>query len=235
MSENNAEAKAAFEGENARNYDKTRARLMAVKDALHFCMKHVLATLPVDARILCVGAGTGDELFALADMFPTARFTVVEPSAGMVAVCRDKAAARGVEGRCHFHTGYLDSLEDNGPFDAATAILVSQFCVVYEERVAFFRGIADRLHKGGILVNADLSADLKSAEFQGLWSVWATMLHGADMPPGTAEKFLEAAGRGIAVSTDGEIKALLTESGLEDPVHFFQFLMIHGWFSRKPE
>jgi tRNA (cmo5U34)-methyltransferase len=223
----------AFAGDHAKNYDSARKRMMPIKGALHLCIEAVLADLPKDARFLLVGAGTGDELFALADMFKDATFTVVEPSPDMMAVCREKAEARGVAARCDFHTGFLDSLQDHGPYDAATSILVSQFCVERGDRIQFFREMATRLKPGGTLITADLSADLESENFKQMWPVWAAFQHGADMPAGMAEKFLAAVGTHLAVATEGEMEELLLESGLNAPVRFFQALMIHAWFARR--
>ncbi len=222
----------AFAGDHAKNYDRVRERMMPIKDALHLCMRAVFTAVPEEGRFLLVGAGTGDELHALAAIFPHARFTVVEPSTDMMAVCKEKAEAANIVARCDFHTGFLDSLADKGPYDAATSILVSQFCVERADRVVFFRGIASRLKPGGLLVTADLSAELNSQSFKEMWPVWAAFQHGADMPQGMAEKFLASVGTHLALATEGEMAALLAESGFTDPVRFFQALMIHGWFAR---
>ncbi|WP_417450079.1 class I SAM-dependent methyltransferase [Kordiimonas sp.] len=227
------EVMAAFEGENAKKYDQRRENMAAIKNALHFCMVPILATLPENPNILCVGAGSGDELFALADIFPKAQFTVLEPSADMMAVCRDKAEAKGVVHRCRFHTGYLESLDDMGPFDVATSILVSQFCIRRGERAAFFKQIFTRLKVGGLLINADLSAALDSAEFKSLWPVWTCMLSGTNMLPDNAEKSLEVMKRNVLISPASEVEALLRDSGFETPVQFFQTLLIHGWYAAR--
>ena len=45
-------------------------------------------TLPEDAQILAVGAGTGVEISHLAAVFPKWRFTALDPSGAMLAECR---------------------------------------------------------------------------------------------------------------------------------------------------
>ncbi len=87
------------------------------------------------ARILVVGAGTGAEVRFLAPFFPHWRFTLVDPSAGMLAVCQRPAVAEGFADRCEFHVGHVVSLPC-GPFDAATSVLASHFLTDPIERQA---------------------------------------------------------------------------------------------------
>ena len=82
---------ATFNKENASSYDNQRAKLAPIKDALHLCIRMKLSKLPVDARILCVGVGTGTELIYLAQEFPQWHFTAVEPAPEMLKICRQRA------------------------------------------------------------------------------------------------------------------------------------------------
>lgn len=226
----NQSAAPFFNEPHAAAYDRRWARLAPMGNALHFLAKAVLTELPNDARVLCVGAGTGSELFALAADHPDWRFTAVEPATPMLAVLRRKAAAAGIEPRCEFHEGYLDTLPAGAPFDAATSILVSQFLTDVEDRREFYRDIAARLRPGGILVDAELAttAPLKdSAELLRVWSA----THGSDAPSGAVPP---GWGAGVAVSPPAEIESLIASAGFEKPVLFHQALFIHAWFAFKP-
>jgi tRNA (cmo5U34)-methyltransferase len=92
-----------FDQERAAAYDQDAAKLAPLVEALHFLIRLILADLPADARILCVGAGTGTELINLAQTFPQWHFTAVEPAAPMLDICRQRAEECGIASRCTFH------------------------------------------------------------------------------------------------------------------------------------
>ena len=218
-----------FGAAHAPAYDQRWSRLAPMADSLHFLTGAVLAELPAEARILCVGAGTGAELISLAKTFPAWRFTAVEPSAAMLDVCRRKVEALGLNSRCDFHEGFLETLPSGEPFDGASAILVSHFLTDAEERRAFFRGIARRLKPGGLLVNAEIASSSPLALSGPMIKAWNSA-HGAaapttSPPPGW--------GTDVAVGSPREIEALVASAGFEAPTLFHQALFIHAWFARR--
>ena len=222
-----------FQGKHAASYDKGRSKMAPIRDALHFLMQMLLGELPDNAHVLCVGVGTGAELVPLAQAFPMWRFTAVEPAAGMLDVCRQRAEDSGIASRCTFHEGYLDSLPGSTAFDAATSILVSHFLTEPEKRRAYFESIAGRLVAGGLLVNADLASDMSSAAFESLFEVWLRMLKHSEMPDEEVEKIRSSFGTSVAVVPPDDVESLLASSGFGAPVRFFQTLLIHGWYSRR--
>lgn len=220
----------------AASYDERFAKMGALKDALHLVTGGVLAELPDDARVLCVGAGTGAELLVLARRFPGWRFTAVEPAAAMLEVCRRRAEEEGISERCVFHEGYLDSLpagEGVEKFHAATSILVSQFILDAGERVAFFRGMAERLVPGGVLVNADLSADMASADYTEVLDVWARLMISDVLTPEKVANIRAAYGREVAMTRPEEIVGMMVAGGFERPVAVLQALLIRAWVARR--
>lgn len=230
--------KATFD-QQAASYDQKWARLAAFRDALHLLIGSVLGPLPADARLLCVGAGTGLEIAYLAARFPGWHFTAVEPSAGMLDVLRARARAEGFAERCTCHEGYLDSLPAGEPagegFDAATCLLVSQFILDAPARTAFFRGIATRLRPGGTLVSTDLAGDVSSPAYESLLQVWLRTITGASATPQAVEEMLAAYRRDVAVLPPPRVEALLVAGGFELPVPFYQAGLIHGWYARRGE
>jgi tRNA (cmo5U34)-methyltransferase len=222
-----------FNQSHAAQYDQRFAPLAAMRDALHLILGAILADLPGEARVLCVGAGTGAELLYLAGKFPEWRFTAVEPSAPMLDVCRRKVAERGIETRCVFHQGYLDTLPPSEPFDAATSLLVSQFILAPPDRVGFFREIARRLRPGGILTTADLASDLASTEYQSLLEVWLRLMRATGSPPEKLEALRTAYGRDVAVLPLDQVGTIISSGGFAKPVLFLQTCLIHAWFTQR--
>lgn len=225
------ELKAVFD-QQASGYDKQWARMAPIRDGLHFLLESVFAGLPADARILCVGVGTGAELAYLAQKFPGWRFTALDPSGAMLEVCRQRAEAEGYLSRCYFHEGYLDSLPDEDMHDAATCFLVSQFILAQEDRAEFFREIAKRLKPGGILASSDLTSDIESSAYDALLPVWLNV-----MTPGVPSERLErmrvAYATDVAVLAPKLVASIIESAGFEPPVQFFQAGLIHAWFSTR--
>jgi tRNA (cmo5U34)-methyltransferase len=229
----NQEQAVVFDEERASTYDQRAAKIAPLRDTLHLLTRLILSELPADARILCVGVGTGLELIYLAQEFPQWQFTAIEPASAMLTTCRQKAEECGVASRCTWHEGYLDSLPPSESFDAATCFLVSHFLMRKEERRNLFSQIASRLRPHGFLVSADLASDMSSASYQSLREAWTRMLKYAEYPDEDIEKFLASHGRAVAVLSPREIASIIESSGFDTPVLFLQTLFIHAWYARR--
>lgn len=229
---NQDELKALFDRQAA-NYDAQWAKTRPIRDCLHLLLESAFAELPRIASILCVGVGTGAELAHLARARPGWRFVAVEPSGEMVKVCRERAEREGFADRCVLHEGYLDSLENDTAFDAATCFLVSQFILDRRARANFFREISRRLAPGGILASTDLAADISSPEYDVLLRAWMNMMAASDVSPEGVERLREAYASDVGVLPPREIASIIAAGGFDSPVQFFQAGLIHGWLSKR--
>lgn len=224
--------KAIFDRQ-AGSYDAQWARTVAIQNCLYFLLESLFAGLPVDARILCVGVGTGAELAYLAQKHPAWRFTAVEPSGPMLDVCRQRAGREGFASRCYFHEGYLDSLATAEPHDAATCFLVSQFILDQQERSAFFRAISRKLKPGGILASSDLASDVESSEYELLLRAWMNMMAASDISPEGLARMRNAYANDVGVLAPSRVVSIIEAGGFESPVQFFQAGLIHAWLSTR--
>lgn len=224
------ELRAAF-GRQAAGYDEQWEKMAPIRDGLYLLVESVFAELPVDARVLCVGVGTGAELAHLARRFPGWSFTAVEPSGPMLDLCRQRAEREGYASRCTFHEGYLESLSTDGGHHAATCFLVSQFILDPGGRSDFFRGIANRLRPGGMLASSDLASG--AGDYEALLRVWLTLMAGPDVSAERLERARSAYAKDVAILTPAAVASVIESGGFEPPVQFFQAGVLHAWFSKR--
>lgn len=221
-----------FNSEFSRNYDAYNGRLGEIGDNLHLLISLLLNDLPQQANILCVGVGTGTEILRLALRHPEWRFTGVDPSPDMLAVCAEKLEKAGISSRCQLVEGRLDRLPVSGDFDAALCLLVAHF-ILDAERYGLYDQMASQLRTGGRLVVAEIAGEIDSPAFDEHMAIWARMHEvagqGARDP---AEMKAQLAERLLLLAPE-HTEALIARSGFTPPLRFFQSLLIHGWSARK--
>jgi len=223
----------AVSARQAAGYDQQWARMSPVREGLYFLLGAVFSDLPANARILCVGAGTGIEMAYLARVAPGWSFTSVEPSGPMLDVCRQRARDEGFLSRCQFHEGYLNSLPDSEPHDGATCFLVSQFILEEAARVRFFRDIATRLVPGGTLASSDLASDVGSNVYPSLLRVWIRLMSSTGVPPEVLEKTRAAYAKDVAILPPTQVESLIASAGFSTPIQFYQAGLMHAWYARR--
>lgn len=113
-------------------------------ELLHETAALLTNALGAEARMLVVGAGTGEEVMRLALQHPGWRFVAEDPSAAMLAVAREKLTAAGLADRVEFVVGPIENVPADAPFDAATLILVHHFQPDDGAKLAMMRAIAAR-------------------------------------------------------------------------------------------
>jgi tRNA (cmo5U34)-methyltransferase len=221
-----------FNKEMAEAYDARNSKLAPIADAMHFLIRLVLQRLPARSRILCIGVGTGAEVFSLANAFPEWTFLGLDPSAEMLDVCGERLKQAGMLERCELVQGYVQDLPLGESFDAAVSVLVGHF-VTREVRLSFYRNMASRIRSGGYLVNTEISFDLDSPAFPSMLKDWEQVqtLMGANA---NSLASLPTVLRDVlAVLPPAEVESLLRQSGIAVPVRFFQAFMISGWYGKK--
>lgn len=219
--------------QQAAGYDAQWARMAPIRESLLFLLESVFADLPEDARVLCVGAGTGSEIAHLARRFPRWRFLALDPSQRMIDACRARAERDGYIDRCTFHAGLLETLPGDAAFDGATCFLVSQFLLDTDMRTAFFADIATRLRSGGTLAWADLAWDTGAPDYPAMLALWLRTMSGAGLDDAAIERMRVAYSRDVAVLPPDRVAALVADAGFDPPLRFHQAGMIHGWSARR--
>ena len=221
-----------FNSDASRSYDEKNRRLAPIADGLHFLARLALKDLPQGARALCVGVGTGAEILSLSQACPGWRFTGVDPSAAMLDVCRQRLTDAGVMDRCELVTGTVEDVATGENFDAALSILVGHF-VKADARADFYGAMHARLKPGGMIVNAEISFDLDSAEFPTMLENWKQVQALMGATPDSLATLATTLREKLTVLPPARVEDLLRASGFALPVRFFQAFMIHGWHAVK--
>ncbi len=150
----------------------------------------------------------------------------------MLEYCKERVEKCGFKSRCNFHHGYLDTLPDTEKFHAATSILVSHFIVDSEERILFFKEIAERLLPGGSLVTTDLCSDMSRTTFTNLVNNWRELLRYSGLSNEEVEERINSLGVKISAKSVVDLETILLESRFVEPTLFFQAFLNHAWYSK---
>lgn len=221
-----------FDAARAEVYDDQFPAMRPIMQAAHLLVQTSFTGLPDDARILMAGAGTGAEARFLAARFPGWQFTLIDPSAPMLAVARRHAEAEGFADRCTFHADYVSETPVE-PHDAATSLLVSHFLTEAPARQAFFGDIAARLKPGGRLFNLDLCADRHDPRFTQVMDLWLALMAQSGIGEEMRANYVRMFGSAVAVHGPSELEALIEAAGFTPPAPVYQGLLIRGWAASK--
>lgn len=222
-----------FDKKAAYSYDERNAKLKSINDNLYLLTRLVLAGLPDHATILCVGVGTGREIISLAGIYPNWRFVGVDPSESMLEVCQKNLEKEGVASRCRLIHGYLSDIVRNDGFDAVLCFLVAHFIQNAAARQDLYADMHHMLKNGGYLVNAEISGDVSSPEFNDIIEKWKAMHALAGTTDENLARMVQAMEENLAVLPAHKVDNLLRQAGFPLPVIFFQSLLIQAWYAQK--
>lgn len=220
-----------FTAEVADAYDRRNSGLAPISENLHFLVGLLLADLPAEARVLCVGVGTGAEILSLAKVYPGWSFVGIDPSAEMLAVGRRRLDAAGVLDRCTLLQGYVEDAPDDR-YDAVVSLLVAHF-IQREARAAFYSAIHQRLNPGGLFVSAEISADLDACTFPRMLEDWKRVQFLMGATPEALANLGAMMREVLGIVPPAETEALWKAAGFGDPISFFQAFMIRGWHAKR--
>ena len=211
----------------AATYAERARRSVPGLDHLHAVVDEMLAvSVPGDGRVLVVGAGGGLELTYLAERHGGWTFVGVDPSAPMLELARERMGS--LAGRAALHEGYVADAP-NGPFDAATCLLVLHF-LRRDERLRTLGEIRRRLRRGAPLVTFHHSApdgDARSALFER----YARFTAGPDADPAQIQQSAATLSTQLPIASPEEEEALLLEAGFTDVSTYYAVLTLRGWLA----
>ncbi len=176
--------------------------------------------LPAQARVLVVGAGTGQEILRLARARPDWQFTAADVSPDMLALAQQNFVKAGIADRVQLHAGPLEALNSGHNHDAALLILVAHFVPHDGRKLRLLQEIAERLSPGALLLMADLMAPEDAWE----WRVYKRACMELGLPEDTADAALKGFAEDFHPLNEIESESLLTASGFDLPKTYFRAL-----------
>ena len=217
--------KSAFSSPDAvSGYADRTARLVPGLRDLHRMTGLLLAErVPVDGRVLVLGAGGGLELRAFADWQPGWRFDGVDPSSEMLQQARTTLSA--LASRVQLHEGYIEDAPD-GPFDGATCLLTLHF-LPEEERGRTVRAVHRRLRPGAPFVVAHHSFPTTEQEKDRWLARYAAFSVASGEPPTQAS--ISIMKERLPVLSPDQDVAILHDAGFRDIELFYAGFTFKGW------
>ncbi len=178
---------------------------------------------PAQARMLVLGAGGGLELQVLADAQPDWTFAGVDPSAEMLDLARQTAAAHSA--RIDLYHGYIDTAPA-GPFDGATCLLTLHF-IPRDDRLATLRALHARLKPGAPLVVAHHSIPVQDRT-QWLYR-FAAFAAASGAPMADPAQTVATLGARLPILTPDEDQDLMVQAGFTNVSLFYAAFTFRGW------
>ena len=207
-------------------YAENLVRQVPAVDVLHQLAGLLLRErVPVDGRVLVLGAGGGMELKAFAETNPEWRLLGVDPSLEMLDLATHTLGP--LAARVELLRGYIDDAPDT-LFDGATCLLTLHF-LAREERLHALRELKRRLSPGAPLVIAHHSVPDAVDEKLAWFRRHAAFVASNGVPAADAEATAVAlANRLPTLSPEAEVE-FLQEAGFTKPSLFYAAFTFRGW------
>jgi tRNA (cmo5U34)-methyltransferase len=221
-----------FEDMGGESYDKGNSLFYPININLHFLNALILKDLPKNARILCVGVGTGADIIDLAKTNSEWTFVGLEPAFSMLQKCEEKLKSENLINRCELFQSYLEDFKSTEKFDAVLCLYVMHFIKDMNEKAKMYSAMASHLKKDGYMIITEISADFDSENYKFQLENWKA-LHGL---AGASKEKLESMSKmlqeQLGVISSSETERLIEGNGFGRAVKFFQSFLVCGWYTK---
>lgn len=194
------------------------------------CLRSCLAQT---ADLLVVGAGGGMELVRLGQGNPQWQLLGVDPSEKMLAIAQQKIAQHQLSQRIRLIQGYVQDLPTDTVYDAATSILVMHFIPEEDGKLAFLKGIAQRLKVSAPLILVDVFGTKGSSELEKTLAALHAYWEETGLPADKQKQLLEIFNNAVYPLSEARILALFQQAGFSRVIRFYTGLWVGGWIGFK--
>lgn len=225
-----------FGGEYATRYDRVIRSVVPGYDDLLALVPAILSRRvrrSGQARILVVGAGSGNELDVYGRAEPGWTFVAVEPAREMLKQAEARVAGLGMAPRVEFFEGALADLPPTEPFDAATLSLVLHFQPDDGAKLGLLEDMAARLAAGSPAVVIDAHGEDGSAGFGEMMDAWMQYVLYRGTSPEDQARYRQQVRDGVFFVSEERMEALFREAGFTGATLFFRAFVFGGWVLEK--
>lgn len=181
--------------------------------------------VPVQGRVLVLGAGGGLELKAFAEAQPGWHLLGVDPAAPMLALAEQTLGP--LNARVELLEGYIDDAPDVR-FDGASCLLTLHFLDA-TQRLHTLRELHKRLRTGAPLVVAHHSVP-QDPDGKLRWlQRYAAFAEASGVARVDAQRAIEAIAERLPLLSPEQEVALLQEAGFDDVELFYAGFSFKGW------
>jgi tRNA (cmo5U34)-methyltransferase len=213
-------------------FSRTAGATVPGYDAMHDlggCLLRVL--LKRQARILVVGAGTGQEVFSLGRHGKKWSFTAVEPSYDLIQKARGRMLVEGIDGnKVEIHRS-IDDVVANKPFDAASMILMLHRLDARPTQLRLLEQTAKRLKRDAPMLVALPCTDHDEDDL--FVKAWQRRLRSQGMTLDDINRHLAIQLTSSSISDDEQVLGLLKSAGFVRPRRYFSSLFFSAWLVRR--
>jgi len=184
-------------------------------------------SVPDEGVVLVVGAGGGLDTSAMAKAGPTWRFVGVDPAPAMLELARTVVGPE-VNARLELIEGVASDAPE-GPFDAATLILVLGMLPDDGTKLATLREIHRRLRPGVPFILVDRCDDRFGPDFERNVNRYVAYARASGVDPATLTSALQSQKGNAGLVTAARNEALLAEAGFRNVETFYVGMQWRGW------
>ena len=209
---------------------KEMQRAVPGLDAMYRLVHALIASHSNEApHVLVVGAGGGREIEELKSSDAVGRITAIDPSACNLETAQVAAGALAASPQVRFIVGTVNDLPNAENFDLVTSLLVMHHLPDDGAKLAYLRGLRNRLGPGGRLIHADVCVD-ESEDFHDLLPAFQAHADIFGVSTDAVRLELDAISN-LPVVSGERTRVLFSTAGLTDPQEIFRTLWYRCWIS----
>ena len=182
-----------------------------------------------EAQVLVVGAGGGLETRALAESEPGFRFVGVDPAARMLELARTVIGDELLR-RVELIEGTVDAAPE-GPFGAATCVLVIGLLPDDGAKEALLRGVHARLRPGAPFILVDQCIDGSAPDAATRFERYAAYARASGVDPEVVTQAKAALESNPGLVAPERNEALLDAAGFRERELFYLGMAWRGWIA----